>query len=279
MEIPSLQFVEELYSQDELNSMMKQFRDKGYVVLPDVLKRETVDSFNKQLESIMFHDGLSWRIPDDSPHYIHLANTPRGYQVLAPALSRSATKPMPCLHTTMVVIQKGADGSNIPEWHKDREPDGMPANEYHWPLDVFLGFYMEDMTEDHGPTLVIPGSHKDPAITPWNGMVEPEAIYCRKQDALLLDQRTWHRGTARKVTGNRFLIIYGYYALPHFYGTTFRMPRAQRNAWINSDSRQDRVLFGGPFAPPVREDLEHISEAIEEREKSGKPKLSTSVAY
>ena len=279
MEIPAMQFVEKLYSKDKVNEMMSEFREKGYVVLPDVIKRETVDPFVEQLEKLMFNDGLSWRLPDDSPHYIHCAKTPRGYQVLPPALSRSATKPFPCLHTTIVVIQKGADDSYIPGWHKDREPDGMPNNEYHWPLDVFLGFYFEDMEEKHGPTVILPGSHKDVSITPWSGTVEPEAIYCRKQDALLLDQRAWHRGTARTATGNRFLIVYGYYAMPHFYGTTFKMPSAQRNAWINAEGMRERIPFGGPFAPPDQEVLTHMSKELEERKKSNKPELHVGVAY
>lgn len=279
MEKPALRFVEELYSETEIATMMEQFRSEGYVVLPDVLDRSTIDPFVEQLESIMFHDGLSWRLPDDAPHYIYCANSPRGYQVLPPALSRSAAKPYPCLHTTIVVIQKGADDSYIPEWHKDREPDGMPENEYHWPLDVFLGFYFEDMTQAHGPTVILPGSHKDPSITPWSDSVDPVPIYCRKQDALLLDQRAWHRGTSRKATGNRFLIVYGYFALPHFYGATFRMPRAQRTSWLHASSIRERILYGGPFAPPDKEDIETITHAIEERKKENKPEFTSRVAY
>lgn len=278
-EVPALEFVDELYSPQELQNLTHFFREQGYVVLPDLLKRETVDCFTRQLEAIMFYDGISWRLPDDAPHYVHPANTPRGAQVLPETLSRSVAKPLPALHTTMIILQKGADDSYIPDWHKDREPDGMPPGEYHWPLDVFLGFYLEDMTDDHGPTLVLPGSHRDPSITPWDGKTEPVAIHCRKQDALLLDQRTWHRGTSRKVTGNRYLMIYGYYAMPHFYGSTFKMPRAQRHAWLEAKTMKERVLYGGPFAPPDHNDLEQMIQTSIHKSSTKEHSIIHGVAY
>lgn len=268
MDQPALRFVEELYSDQEVDTMMQQFRDKGWVILPDVLKRETVDPFAAQLESIMYHDGLKYTIPDDSPHYIHCTYAPRGRQVLPFALSHSLTKPMPVLHTTIVIIQTKGDSSYIPEWHKDREPDGMPGEEYHYPLDVFLAFYFEDMTDDHGPTLVIPGSHRDALITPHREGVPVDTIYCRKQDALLIDQRTWHRGTPRKVPGTRFLIVYGMYAMPQFYASTFHMPRSQRRAWTSARNLRERVFFGGPFAPPDKEALEMMLKELEKEEQS-----------
>ena len=57
-------------------------------------------------------------------------------QLLPDTLSHSQAKPKPCLHTTIVIIQKDGNTSYIPDWHKDREPDGMPSKEYHYPLDV-----------------------------------------------------------------------------------------------------------------------------------------------
>lgn len=65
MEKPALEFVNELYSDDEVDAMIAQFQDKGWVILPDVLKRESVDPFVEQLEEIMFHDGLKY-IPSEA---------------------------------------------------------------------------------------------------------------------------------------------------------------------------------------------------------------------
>ncbi|HCY87481.1 MAG TPA: hypothetical protein DHV36_20270 [Desulfobacteraceae bacterium] len=271
MEKPALEFIEEPYSQNEVKDMMAEFRDKGYVILPDVLKRETVDPFREQLENSLINRGMGYTIPHESPHYIHCTYAPRGRQVLPDALSHSQAKPKPCLHTTIVVIQKDGDASYIPEWHKDREPDGMPGNDYHYPMDVFLAFYFEDITDEHGPTLVMPGSHRDVSMTPFCEELPVDTIYCRKQDALLIDQRTWHRGTPRTAEGTRFLIVYGIYALPFYYGHQAHMPVSQRNAWIHATNSNDRVFFGGPFAPPDRQAWNEIGKELDEKEKSDAP--------
>lgn len=269
MDKPALEFVDELYAEDDKKEMLTEFREKGYVILPDVLKRETVDPFREQLEELAVNNGSGWTIPHDTPHYVHCTYAPRGRQLLPDALSHSQAKPRPCLHTTIIIIQKDGDTSYIPDWHKDREPDGMPSKEYHYPLDVFLAFYFEDITDEHGPTLVMPGSHRDVTMTPQNKDLPVDTIYCRKQDALLIDQRTWHRGTARTVDGNRFLFVYGLYALPFFYGNLAHMPVAQRQAWMRADNPNDRVFFGGPFAPPDRQAWEETGKELDEQEKDG----------
>lgn len=271
MDKPALEFVEELYTEGEQKKMLAEFRDKGYVILPDVLKEETVGPFREQLDEVIVNTGLGWTIPHESPHYVHSMYAPRGRQLLPAALSHSQAKPRPCLHTTIVIIQKDGDTSYIPDWHKDREPDGMAGKEYHYPLDVFLAFYFEDITDEHGPTQVMPGSHRDLTMTPHNKDLPVDTIYCRKQDALLIDQRTWHRGTARTVEGTRFLIVYGLYAMPFFYGNVAHMPVAQRRAWISAQNSNDRILFGGPFAPPDRQAWEEMGKELDEKEKASGP--------
>ncbi len=251
-----LLFNEDTYSKEELSSMIHDFQQRGYAVLPKVFKRDSVSSFKAQLEAIMFHNGLSYTLPDDSSEYMQAALAPRARQILPFALSGSQAKPMPSIHTTIIVIETDETrGQYAPGWHKDREPDGMPGREYHYPQDVFLAFYFEDIDDDHGPTEIIPGSHWDASITPFTSHVQ-ESIYLKMEDALLIDQRAWHRGLPRKAPGTRFVLVYGIYALPHFYGTTFQMPRVQMNHWMNATNLQDRVYFGGPFAPPRQDTIE-----------------------
>lgn len=278
-EKPAIEFVEEPYSEAEAQKMIKQFREEGYVILPDVFKSETIDPFLEQVEALTYHDGLQWRLRDDSPHYLACAKTPRTIQLLPDLLSRSVAKPRVCMHNTMVYIQKGTDHSIIPDWHKDREPEGMPDDTYYYPPDVFIGFYFENMTDDHGPTLIIPGSHRDVTMSPYDNKSVPVPIYCRKQDGLLLDQRTWHRGMPRTVEGNRYLLIYAYFGLPQYYGTAYKMPRAQRELWMNAETTLDRLFYGGPFAPPNIKDVEFMAKKIKEREKAGKMRYCNKTAY
>jgi ectoine hydroxylase-related dioxygenase (phytanoyl-CoA dioxygenase family) len=140
----------------------------------------------------------------------------------------------------------------VPGWHKDREPEGMPGKEYHYPIDVFAGFYFDDVTDEKGPLKIIPGSHWDGMITPYTDH-EHRSVYCRKEDGIILDQRTWHSGTPRTVPGMRFLVVYAYYLVPVHYGRTHIMPSIQREVWMKQTTRNDQAFWGGTFGPPKKD--------------------------
>jgi hypothetical protein len=276
MDNTALKFNPVPYSNIEIEGFVAKFQDKGYAILPKVFERESVKYFKKELEDVMTFNGLTYTIPEDRPHYIAGALALRGRQVLPFVLSHSVAKSMPALHTTIIVIETDKDRGYAPDWHKDREPDGMPGKEYHYPTDVFLAFYFEDVDEDHGPTQIIPGSHRDVNLRP-NTDAPVESILLNMEDALLIDQRAWHRGISRIASGTRFVIVYGMYALPHHYGATFQMPKVQLQYWMNAEKLQDRVFFGGPFAPPTPEYLQTIQEEYEKSERLSNttfPKMS-----
>jgi len=248
MEAPLLQFEAERYPKDTLDNLMAEFRERGYVILPKVYRRDSVDAYVQQVKQALVFDGLEWDLPIDSPLIIWPAQAPRVRQTLTPALSHSVANPLPSLYMNRWLIQPSEDPNSVPEWHKDREPDGMPGQEYHYPKDVFVGMYFDDLTWEKGPTRIIPGSHRDNSLLP---KVSPDTpIFCQKEDALLFDQRTWHCGSPRKVPGLRILAVYGFYPVPLHYSFCFRMPEAQKKAWLQATKREDRVFFGGPFLPP-----------------------------
>lgn len=254
------------YTNNECEMFITEFQEKGYTILPQVFDRKSVKTFKKELEAVMTFNGLSYTIPDDKPHYIAGALAPRGRQILPFALSNSVAKPMPSLHTTIIVIETDKNSGYAPDWHKDRQPDGMPGNEYHYPSDVFLAFYFEDIDEDHGPTQIIPGSHRNVNLRP-NTNTPIKSILLNMEDALLIDQRAWHRGISRNASGTRFVIVYGMYALPHHYGSTFQMPKVQMQHWMKAEKLQDRVYFGGPFSPPTQELIKTIQEEYDKSER------------
>jgi len=253
MDQPALKFVDQPYDKETVEKVLSDFREKGYAVLPGVFERSTVDDFVSQLKDIMYHDGLRIRLPHDSPHMIWPARAPRIRQVLPWTLSHSVATPLPCLfHSNWLIHPEGIRGLEV-EWHKDRDPEGMPGKEYHYPKDVFVGIYFEDMEEKFGPSKVVPGSHRDITLNPYAGPhagAVADQILCRKEDVYLLDQRTWHRGSTRTAPGARMLVIYGFYPVPFHYSFPFTMPRAQKAAWLSATSREDIAFFGGIFAPP-----------------------------
>jgi ectoine hydroxylase-related dioxygenase (phytanoyl-CoA dioxygenase family) len=246
---PSLKFVDENYDKKTVRGILKQFQTDGYAVLPEVFVRGSVDAFVEELQSVVYFNGLEHRIPDDSLLHVWAAQAPRVRQILTPALTHTSAAALPSLCNTMWLISTQDLTDQVPGWHKDREPEGMPGKEYHYPIDVFAGFYFDDVTDEKGPLKIIPGSHWDSSITPHTGH-RHISVYCRKEDGLILDQRTWHSGTSRTVPGMRFLVVYAYYLVPVHYGTTHIMPSIQRKIWMRQTTRREQAFWGGTFAPP-----------------------------
>ena len=212
-----------IYTNDELKTLASSFQGKDYIICSDVFKRESVKEFENELEEITYFNDLSYTISNNSPLYITTVTVPRGRQVLPYVLSFTVAKPMPALHSSIFIIEtEEMRGKYAPEWHKDRQPDGIPGNEYHFPLDVFFAFYFEDIDNNHRPTQIIPGSHRD--ATPLsNTEALVESIHLQMEDVLLTDQRAWHRGVSGKDPDPRFVFVYGMYAMVQHYGTTFQM--------------------------------------------------------
>jgi ectoine hydroxylase-related dioxygenase (phytanoyl-CoA dioxygenase family) len=72
-----------------------------------------------------------------------------------------------------------------------------------------LHFYLDNLTEELGPTQFVPGSHKSgrgpEGDTEWQGN-EPQSILCNAGDAVLFRSEVWHRGTANTSDKVRFLL-------------------------------------------------------------------------
>ena len=70
-------------------------------------------------------------------------------------------------------------------------------------------FYLDDLTEELGPTQFIPGSHasgrKPDGEMSWHG-VGPHNILCNAGDGLVFRSEVWHRGTANTSRQVRYLL-------------------------------------------------------------------------
>lgn len=99
--------------------------------------------------------------------------------------------------------------------HVDWLPLSLPADVLADPrvkVPIFITtahFYLDDLTEELGPTQFIPGSHasgrKPDGDMSWQG-VEPHNIMCKAGDALVFRSEVWHRGTANTSNQVRYLL-------------------------------------------------------------------------
>ena len=245
---PALKFIESAYDDNSIGTFLNHFREKGYCVMPSVFQRESVDAYREQLIETAVKDSSGrYSMPTDSPLCIEPTKAPRLRCMLPGALSHARMFPRPSLFEVSWLISPAESEPRPLFWHKDREHEGMPGNEYHYPRDVHIGMYFEDMTLEHGPTQVISRSHRDQSRSPHSGH-EVDSFLCNKQDVVLWDQRLWHRGTTRTIPGLRIYALFGFYSVPTYGDNDIRpMPLAQRRLAEESADPAEKRFYGGPF--------------------------------
>lgn len=249
MDAPALRFVEEPYHFNDIGNMLQLFRDQGFVVLEEVFKPDTVDAYREQLYALIRAQeerGKGLSVPDDVPHAIWPAKAPRLRDMVRRSLWPNYERVNPTLFHPSWLIHKANPSAPEPEgWHRDGDHNVAQFGNvyYHYPLVVHVNMYFEDLTLRHGPTHVIPRSHRVGDLSPFNG--SPSApLACRKGDVVLWDQRLWHRGSVRREEGLRIAAIFGFHASHvHRFGQT----PAQAAAFAAAENEAEKILFGGCF--------------------------------
>lgn len=113
-----------------------------------------------------------------------------------------------------------------------RQGPRSQASERHWhrdftfpgerPLSINTILYLDDMTEEVGPTRVLPGSHRGEALPPKVRANEPlpgeVAVFAQAGDAVFINSAIWHSGGRNQGDGLRrgIYLYYGYWWLKRY---------------------------------------------------------------
>lgn len=108
--------------------------------------------------------------------------------------------------------------SEAPEryWHRDFS---FPGDR---PIAINTILYLDDMTEETGPTLVVPGTHigdASPAHAERGQSLPGEvAVHARAGDAVLINAAIWHSGGRNRGEGLRraIYLYYGFWWLKRY---------------------------------------------------------------
>lgn len=108
--------------------------------------------------------------------------------------------------------------SDFPEraWHRDFSFPGER------PLAINTILYLDDMTEEVGPTRVVPGTHRGEAKPPADRTNQPlpgeVAVYAEAGDACFINAPIWHTGGRNRGDGVRrgIYLYYGYWWLKRY---------------------------------------------------------------
>ncbi|MCX6378825.1 MAG: phytanoyl-CoA dioxygenase family protein [Armatimonadetes bacterium] len=108
-------------------------------------------------------------------------------------------------------------------WHRDFTYRGD------FPLSINTILYLDDMTEERGPTRVVPRTHlgtEKPSIDRTNAPLEGEvAVYANAGDAVFINSAIWHTGGRNQSEALRrgIYLYYGYWWLKR-YDNTIALP-------------------------------------------------------
>jgi len=192
-----------------------------------------------------------YTVPLDYPATVRPARAPRMLSVLRGAFASEREKPEVSLaYPGWLVTPSNPNAALVHDWHKDGDhwSSGAIEGGYQYPCMLGAAAYFSDMTPEHGPTYVVPRSHRDPKLSPYdpNGFNE-EPLLTNKEDVVLWDSRMWHRASPRKVEGWRIMMNFLFFPVPIRDGKPFSRSNAVRQAWRESSDPRDKILFGGPF--------------------------------
>ena len=212
----------------DLEGRVKSLEDNGYVYLPKVIDTDEVAELRDRLDQLepIPESNDYWGDPGDSDGLgeksIHVKNAfnrdkaffrlldkPGVIEVAEAALGDDC-------HIIGMSGWKSGPGRPDQSLHSDWVSVPLPADIAADPrvrLPIFIStahFYLNDTTEELGPTRMIPGSHRagrppEPADTAWNG-VEQQSVMVDAGDVVMFRSEIWHRGSANTGIETRYLV-------------------------------------------------------------------------
>ncbi|PIW26824.1 MAG: phytanoyl-CoA dioxygenase [Rhodospirillales bacterium CG15_BIG_FIL_POST_REV_8_21_14_020_66_15] len=217
------------------DALAAAYRDKGYIIVADIYSPDDIREMQGALAELVEgargltdHTGVIDLEPNHTPDrprvrrikepfknhpvFNRMARHPRLMAVLTALLG-----PAFRMHGSKINLKSAQYGSPV-EWHQDW------AFYPHTNDDVLaVGVMLDDMTEDNGPLLCVPGSHKGPTYDHHQdgrflGAMDPDAPGANLDTAEMITGRagscSFHHartihGSARNISGkDRTLLLY-----------------------------------------------------------------------
>jgi len=207
------------------------FRKWGYLIVDNAITAEQVDTLRAALDRTSpRHEGqfISQLLEEDEDFAFLLDNPP--------VLTRMQAILGTCVQLHSATARVTEPGEENQNWHRDVpwpvDPDGTPYGAL--PGQINCGYYLDELTMENGPVVIVPGSHRVLFRPPEGHPRFPEELYmlAKPGQAVMFDGCLYHRGAANTSTQTRRTCLMCY-----------------QTAWMKS-----REPFDGPFAQRLRAD-------------------------
>ena len=227
----------------ELEREVRFFQKWGYLVIDDALTPEQVATLRAAMDDAHSRSTVGWggepnpgpygsffsRLLEEDDRFAFLLDTPPVFTRVTAILGNAVQ-----LHSaTGRVTRPGTPEQN---WHRDgpwpQDPDGTPFGSL--PGQINCGYYLDELTMDNGPIVIVPGSHRALFRPPKESAAAfPDELYlfAKPGQAVLFNGWLYHRGAANDSAANRRVCLMCY-----------------QNAWMKS-----RETFDGPKMTALRD--------------------------
>ena len=212
----------------DLQGQVDSLQNSSYVYLPGVLDSQEVAEIRSRMDLLdaVPESNDYWGDPGDRDGIgegsIHVKNAFNRDKALFQLLDRprvidleEAVLGDDC-HIIGMSAWKSGPGRRDQNLHSDFAPIRLPEDVAIDPrvkIPIFAAtahYYLNDITEELGPTRMIPGSHRagrppEEGETRWNG-VEQGSVMVNAGDVVIFRSEIWHRGSANTSGETQYLV-------------------------------------------------------------------------
>lgn len=217
-EVAAAKRVETNWATLRTGQQIRSLEVDGYVVMPDLLSADQIQRIREELMQLPTQgtdysahqrgfSGVQWT---DSPNAISVIALP----AMIAFLERLFGDELICTSCTYAVSQPGHPGIAI---HTDAQPYGskifgLGASS---PCLVRVLYYLDDLTPEHSPFKVIPGSHLSLHAdgNPYRRYLSHEdevLVTCRAGSAVIINQKVFHANYPNFSDTDRHMLAIAY---------------------------------------------------------------------
>ena len=216
----------------ELQQEVNFFLKWGYLIVNDAATPEQIESLRSALdESYERHNKSQFigELLEEDDRFAFLLDNP-------PVMKRMEAILGTCVQLHSATARITEPGTADQNWHRDGpwpvDPFGTPYGSL--PAQINCGYYLDEITDETGPTVIQPGSHRALFRPPPSPVQLPDEkrVLVSPGQAVMFDGWTWHRGAANTSSERRRACLMYY-----------------QNAWMKS-----REPFNGPRVTRLREE-------------------------
>jgi phytanoyl-CoA dioxygenase PhyH len=214
----------------ELEREVRFFLKWGYLVVEEALTGEQIDTLREALDQTFarVNSQFTHQLLEEDDRFAFLLDNP-------PILDRIKALLGTCIQLHSATARVTQPGAPDQPWHRDgpwpMDPEGTPYGSI--PGQINCGYYLDELTMENGPIVIVPGSQRAPFRPPAGHPTFPDEqfILAKPGQAVLFDGWLYHRGAANQSRSNRRTCLMCY-----------------QNAWMKS-----REPFDGPRVTALRE--------------------------